>query len=170
MRFLVFAFALITATTMATAQKLPLKIEVRPLFGTTVPPYGCLPLKITIQNEGPSIDTTLVVSPSRFRAERLHLFPISLPTGSRKEIAALPFVMPNTMSVSVRLEGVRGIPEQTISISASDNIRLVVGVGDEIGGLEWLKHLNSKPSTSPRGAPIWRPGSPMPTEWVWAYC
>ncbi|MCS7191710.1 MAG: hypothetical protein NZ937_01840 [Armatimonadetes bacterium] len=170
MRFPTLIFALITVTTVSVAQRLPLKIEVRPPFGTTVPSYGCLPLKIIIQNEGPSIDATLVVSPSRIRAERLHLFPISLPTGSRKEITALPFVMPNTMSVSVRLEGVRGMPEQTISVSANDNVRLVVGVGDEIGGLEWLKHLNSKPSTSPRGAPVWRPGSPMPMEWVWAYC
>ena len=170
MRFLIFAFALLMPATTVTAQRLPLQIEVRPLFGTTVPPYGCLPLKIAIQNEGPSIDATLVVSPSRVQAERRHLFPLSLPTGSRKEILALPFIMPNTLSVSVRLEGVRGIQEQTISVSASDNVRLVIGVGDEIGGLEWLKQLNPQPSTSPGRAPVWRPGSPMPPEWVWAYC
>ncbi|MFN4180150.1 MAG: hypothetical protein ACK4I8_07530, partial [Armatimonadota bacterium] len=171
MKSLALVFALTTFASVATAQKLPLQIDIRPLFGTTVPPYGCLPLKITVQNEGPSVNATLVVSPSRFRAERLHLFPLSLPTGSRKEITSFPFVMSNTMSVSVRLEGVRGVPEQTISVTADENARLVVGVGDEIGGLEWLKQLNPQPpTTSPGRAPTWRPGSPMLPEWVWAYC
>lgn len=170
MKSLAFIFALTTFVSVATAQKLPLQIDIRPLFGTTIPPYGCLPLKITVQNEGLSVRATLVVSPSSFRAERLHLFPLSLSTGSRKEITSLPFVMSTTMSVSVRLEGVRGVPEQTISVTADENARLVVGVGDEIGGLEWLKHLNPQPSTSPRKAPTWRPGSPIPPNWVWAYC
>jgi hypothetical protein len=157
---------------LAAAQRLPIQIEVRPLFGTTVPPTSCLPLKIVVQNDGPSIDATLVVSPSRVRAERRHLFHLPLPTGSRKEIIALPFVLSNTMSISVRLDRVRGIPEQTISVTPNDNVRLVVAVGDEIGGLEWLRQLNPQPQSPPKPgpAPFLTSGATMPREWVWAYC
>lgn len=166
------AFLVAIVAAMGFAQKLPLRIEVRPLFGTTVPPYGCLPLKIVVQNDGPSVVTTLVVSPARIYAERRHLYPLPLPTGSKKEIIALPFVMANTMSVSVRLEGIRGIPEQTVSVTPSDSVRLVVAVGDEIGGLEWLRQLNPQPQIpSTPGRPLTRrPGSSLPVEWVWAYC
>lgn len=142
MRLGLFVTVLASFATLAAAQRLPVQIEVRPLFGTTVPPTSCLPLKIVVQNDGPSIEATLVVSPSRARAERRHLFPLPLPTGSRKEVIATPFVLSNTMSISVRLEGVRGIPEQTISVTPNDNVRLIVAVGDEIGGLEWLRQLN----------------------------
>jgi len=157
---------------LAFAQRLPVQVEVRPLFGTTVPPTACLPLKIVVQNDGPSIDATLVVSPSRVRAERRHLFPLPLPTGSRKEVIALPFVLSNTMSISVRLEGVRSIPEQTISVMPNDNVRLVVALGDEIGGLEWLRQLNPQPQPPPKSgpAPYWRPGATVQREWVWVYC
>jgi len=174
---LVLSLALVALASVAMAQRSPLQLEVRPLFGTTVPPYGCLPLKITVQNEGPPVEATLVVSPSRFRGERVHLFPLTLPTGSRKEIVALPFIMPDTMRVSVGLKGVRGVSEQTIPVFANPNARLVVGVGDEIGGLEWLKHLKPKSPTPPPRGPVAMPlppGSPapiiLPIEWVWAYC
>lgn len=167
-----FVTVLASFATLSAAQRLPVQIEVRPLFGTTVPPTACLPLKIVVQNDGPSIDATLVVSPSRVRAERRHLFPLPLPTGSRKEVIALPFVLSNTMSISVRLEGIRGIPEQTISVTPNDNVRLVVAVGDEIGGLEWLRQLNPQPQSPSKSgpAPYWRPGATVQREWVWAYC
>ena len=167
-----FVTVLASFATLAAAQRLPVQIEVRPLFGTTVPPTSCLPLKIVVQNDGPSIEATLVVSPSRVRAERRHLFPLPLPTGSRKEVIATPFVLSNTMSISVRLEGVRGIPEQTISVTPNDNVRLIVAVGDEIGGLEWLRQLNPQPQPPPKSgpAPYWHPRATVQREWVWAYC
>ena len=76
------------------------------------------------------------------------------------------------MSISVRLEGVRGIPDQTISVTPNDNVRLVVALGDEIGGLEWLRQLNPQPQPPPKSgpAPYWRPGATVQREWVWVYC
>lgn len=158
----------------AAGQRGLVEMEVRPLFGTTVPSYGCLPLKISIRNDGPSLDTTLVVEPARWRGMRRHLFPLPLPTGSRKEIVALPFVMSGTTTVSVRLEGVRPVLEKTLSVAPSESVRLVVAVGDEIGGLEWLQKLNPQPVTTPTlpraPTPIGPPGAPVPTEWRWVYC
>ncbi|MGQ9461806.1 MAG: hypothetical protein ACUVTP_02205 [Candidatus Fervidibacter sp.] len=160
---------------LAAAQRLPLQFEVRPLFGTTVPPDSCLPLKITVRNEGRSVDAVLVVSSSsQIRTGRRYLFPLSLPTGSKKEVVAFPFVSHNTMNISVRLEGVKGVTEQTIPVISSDDVRLVVAVGDEIGGLEWLRKLNPQPPplppSGPAPAPVWRPGTPIHNEWVWSYC
>lgn len=171
-RELVTFLAVAVIVELAAAQRLPLQFEVRPLFSTTVPPYGCLPLKITVRNEGRSVDAVLVVSSSRTRTERRYIFPLSLPTGSKKEVLAFPFVTRNTMSISVRLEGVKGVTEQTIPVISSDDVRLVVAVGDEIGGLEWLRKLNPQPLTpsGPGPAPVLRPGTPPPNEWVWAYC
>lgn len=171
-RDLVVFVAVAVIVELTAAQRLPLQFEVRPLFGTTVPPYGCLPLKITIRNEGHPVDAILVVSSSHIRTGRRYLFPLSLPTGSKKEVLAFPFVTHNTMNISFRLEGVKGVTEQTIPVISSDDVRLVVTVGDEIGGLEWLRKLNPQPSppSGPGPAPVWRPGTPIPNEWVWAYC
>ncbi len=169
MRTLSLPVAMAVLTTIGFAQRLPVQMEVRPLFGTTVPPYGCLPLKITLQNEGPSVEGMLVVEPSRWQAKRLHIFPVSLPTGSRKEVLALPFLLSNTMSVAVRLEGVRPtIEHPPLSVTPDENIRLVVAVGDEIGGLEWLQKLNPQPSAQPQ--PSWRPSGTFQPQWAWVYC
>lgn len=155
--------------TVATAQRSPVQMDVRPLFGLTVPPYGCLPLQITVQNDGPSVNATLVVEPSRWQAERRHFIPLPLPTGTRKTVVALPFVLPNSMSVKVRLDGVRPMPEHILPVTPNEFVRLAVVVGDEIGGLEFLHKLNrqvpSQPSR-PRPAP---PGLSSIT-WSWTYC
>lgn len=169
MRTLSLLIAMAALTVTAASQRLPLQMEVRPLFGTTIPPYGCSPLKIILQNEGPSLEGTLVVEPSRWQAKRLHIFSVSLPTGSRKEILALPFILSNTMSVAVRLEGIRPpIEHPPLSVTPDENIRLAVAVGDEIGGLEWLNKLNPQLSKQPQ--PSWRPSGPIQIQWAWAYC
>jgi hypothetical protein len=144
---------LLLAATLSWAQRTPVQMDVRPIFGTTVPPYGCLPLRITIQNDGPSVDATLVVEPSRWQAERRHLIPLPLPTGTHKEVIALPFILPNTMSVRVWLEGVRPTIEQTLSVTPDENARVVVAVGDEIGGLEFLHRLNPQQQNPPSSCP-----------------
>ena len=162
MRFVIAV--LLLAATLSWAQRTPVQMDVRPIFGTTVPPYGCLPLRITIQNDGPSVDATLVVEPSRWQAERRHLIPLPLPTGTRKEVIALPFILPNTMSVRVWLEGVRPTIEQTLSVTPDENARVVVAVGDEIGGLEFLHRLNPQQQNPPSPAPQ------LPSIWSWTYC
>lgn len=155
---------LLLAVTLSWAQRAPVQMDVRPLFGTTVPPYGCLPLRVTLQNDGPSVDATLVVEPSRWQAERRHLIPLPLPTGTRKEVFVFPFVLPDTMSVRLWLEGVRPTIEQTLSVTPGENARLVVVIGDEIGGLEFLHRLNLRQQTQPSPAPQ------LPSAWLWAYC
>jgi len=155
---------LLLAVTLSWAQRTPAQMDVRPIFGTTVPPYGCLPLRIIVQNDGPSVDATLVVEPSRWQAERRHLIPLPLPTGTRKEVIALPFILPNTMSVRVWLEGFRPTVEQTLSVTPDENARVVVAVGDEIGGLEFLHRLNPQQQNPPSPAP-----QPL-FIWSWTYC
>lgn len=162
MRALSTFATILLLTAIAIAQRLPVLMEVRPLFGTTVPPFGCLPLKISLQNEGPSVQTTLSVVP--LGAGRTHLFPLTLPSGSRKEILALPFVLHDTMSVEIGLTEVRPPIKQTLPVTPSEYARLVVGIGDEIGGLEFLRALNPKPTTQPAHLRAYT------LEWVWAYC
>ncbi len=153
----------------AIAQPHLLQVEVKPLFGTTVPPFGCLPLKITVQNRGPSVETAIVVTVERWQGRREYVFPLSLPTGSRKEVLALPFITMNVMRVSVQLRGLRGIPPETLQVSQSEIARVVVGVGDEIGGLEWLRQLTPQQPT-PSRPPIPTRHSGPPEEWLSAYC
>ncbi len=173
MRYWLLAVSVFGLTALAGAQRRLVEMEVRPLFGTAMPPFGCLPLKITAQNNGPSVDATLVVSVNRLRGDREHVFPLPLPTGSRKEFLALPFVLSDTTGITVQLRGVREVLKQTISVFPSNQIRLVVGLGDEMGGLEWLRHLNPQQPTTSSPVPmppVGRPGSLAPIEWVWAYC
>ncbi|MBI3921683.1 MAG: hypothetical protein HY318_09720, partial [Armatimonadetes bacterium] len=146
------------------------KLDVIPLFGTTVPPMGCLPLAVRLQNEGPSAQATLIVDASSgYGAARRHLFPVSLPAGSQKEILTFPFLQNGSSAVTIQLIGVRPALETVFPVTSQDNARVVVGIGDEIGGLEFIRTLNATPPTTP-GKSGWVPPSYGTPEWFWSYC
>lgn len=116
----------------------------------------------------------LTVESLRQRSKYLYIFPISLPAGSRKEITAVPFISANTFFIKVKLRGANFHLEDSISIMPINGVRLIVAVGDEIGGLEWLRKLNSRsnmpsPAAGPPSLPVVGPPS-LPESWSWAYC
>lgn len=146
------------------------RMGVVPLFGTTAPPFGCLPLKVRLQNLGPSAEALLTVDASPgFGGERSYLYPVSLPSGSQKEILALPFIQYGAYSLTLTLTGVRPALQSFLSVNALNTARVVVGVGDDIGGLEFLRTLNATPTRSP-GKGNWVPPGQGGPEWSWAYC
>ncbi|MCS7254100.1 MAG: hypothetical protein RMK18_09760 [Armatimonadota bacterium] len=143
MRLLIMVIVEVLLMAIAVAQRSPIQMKVYPLFGTTVPPGSFLPLKIVVQNNGPSVDGRLVVESSQLQTDYLYIFPVSLPSGSRKEIVATPFVSQTAMSIKVSLRGVGFRVEDLIPVIPDDTAKLIVAVGDEIGGLEWLHKIKS---------------------------
>lgn len=187
-RVLTVVFVVIGINMRGLGQREWVKMDVRPLFGTSVLPYSCVPLKIRLRNEGPSVKGKLVVNVMRPNIQRLYLFPLTLPTGTVKELLALPFTTPDTMSITVRLEGVRHPLERLLPLTVDETIRVVIGLGDEVGGLEFLRELRPKvskpnPPFSPSVTlppfvhphPIAKPFSLPPVakpsfKWELAYC
>lgn len=118
------------------------ELEVQPLFGTHFSDRGAFPLLVTLQNKGASLRGVLVTEIADYRRSRRYLYPLDLPSGSRKQVVVTPTLPPYTYQVVVRLETPRPIAQTEVQLNPmGESSILVVGIGDEIGGLGFLNRF-----------------------------
>jgi len=124
----------------------PVELVVQPLFGNRPSLNGALPLMIEVRNRSGNMQGVISVVQDSFNYQREYLYPIELPTGARKQLIACPIVAGYGGSVTVRFLARGVVVEsivQTTPIGEEDS--LVVGVGDAIGGLPFLRTLKTRP-------------------------
>jgi hypothetical protein len=95
------------------------------------------PILVRLKNTGNPIEGQICVSPERFGTRRTYNYPISLPTGSYKEIIVTPRTQNSVGRVKISLEAPRTIAEAEVETGyRGTNARMIVSIGDEIGGLQ----------------------------------
>lgn len=124
----------------------PVELVVQPLFGNSPSLNGALPLRIELRNRGGNLQGVVSVVQEDFRQQREYLYPIELPAGARKQLIACPILTGYSENLVVRFIA-RGV-----SVEARPNFtprgeedNLVVGIGDAIGGLQFLRTLKTRP-------------------------
>lgn len=124
----------------------PVELVVQPLFGNKPSLNGAFPLLIEVRNRSGNMQGVISVAQEGFSYQREYLYPIELPAGARKQLIACPLVEGFGGTVIVRFIA-RGIAvearQQMLPIGQEDS--LVVGVGDAIGGLQFLRNLKTRP-------------------------
>lgn len=116
------------------------ELSAKPLFGGLSREEATIPLQITLENQGIGVQGALVVSLEGFRTNRRYVYPIELPSGSRKQILAYPYTSQYVSQAKVTYEvNFRVLKETTVPmIALFDDKELLVAVSDEIGGLGFL--------------------------------
>ncbi|MCS7065803.1 MAG: DUF4350 domain-containing protein, partial [Fimbriimonadales bacterium] len=124
----------------------PVELVVQPLFGDKPSLNGAFPLKIAVRNRGGNMQGVLSVALEGFSYQREYLYPIELPAGTHKQLIACPLIEDFGGNVTVRFlaRGVTVEARQQVSPIGSED-SLVVGVGDAIGGLQFLRNLKTRP-------------------------
>ncbi len=125
----------------------PVELVVQPLFGNKPSLNGALPLMIEVRNRTGNMQGVISIAQEGFSYQREYLYPIELPAGARKRLIACPMIESwgsTNLIVRFMARGVTvEVPQPISLIGESDN--LVVGVGDAIGGLQFLRTLKTRP-------------------------
>ncbi|GBC91690.1 hypothetical protein HRbin15_00145 [bacterium HR15] len=122
------------------------ELIVQPLFGNKPSLNGAFPLRIEVRNRSGNMRGVISVAQEGFNYQREYLYPIELPAGARKQLIACPLIEGYGGTVIVRFVA-RGVTvearQSVMPIGNEDS--LVVGVGDAIGGLQFLRNLRTRP-------------------------
>jgi hypothetical protein len=122
------------------------ELMVQPLFGDKPSINGALPLLIELRNRGGNVQGRVSVLLDTYYYSREYVYPIELPAGARKQLIACPILGQYSANVLVRFQGGGSQVEMRVQITpVSESDNLVVGVGDAIGGLQFLRTLNTRP-------------------------
>ncbi len=130
----------------ARAAQDPVSIQGEPCF-TGMNPNGVTPLLITLKNVGPGLDSASVIVRSESgngAAHRYEYGPISLPTGSVKQLVAYPALESYVQGVTVSLVGrfrTRQAPVLGLLRGGGGDGRQVGYIGDRVGGLASVRSL-----------------------------
>ncbi|MEN3002262.1 MAG: hypothetical protein ABDI19_10545 [Armatimonadota bacterium] len=149
----------------------PVELVVQPLFGDKPSLNGAFPLRIEVRNRGGNMQGVLSVALEEFNYQREYLYPIELPAGARKQVIACPLIENYVGNVIVRFiaRGVMVEARQQVSpINVEDS--LVVGVGDAIGGLQFLRSLKTRPRAQVSNRYYYSPSQPQEGTYEVAYC
>ena len=84
----------------------PVTIQADSSFANMAPRGGVYPVMVTLHNSGPSADGALVVKSDAFSDTlRTYAYPVSLPTGTDKEIAVYPAVNAYSDKIDLSFDG-----------------------------------------------------------------
>ncbi len=124
----------------------PVELRVEPLFGNSPSLNGALPLRIELRNRGGNMRGIISVVQEDFQQQREYLYPIELPAGARKQLIACPILTGYNTNLVVRFvaRGVAVEVRPNITPRGEED-NLVVGIGDAIGGLQFLRTLKTRP-------------------------
>jgi hypothetical protein len=124
----------------------PVELVVQPLFGSSPSLNGALPLRIELRNRSGNMQGVVSVVQNDFQRQREYLYPIELPAGARKQLIACPILTGYSTDVVVRFVA-RGVSVETRPnlTPRGEEDSLVVGIGDAIGGLQFLRTLKTRP-------------------------
>ncbi len=128
----------------------PVELLVQPLFGNRPSINGALPLLIEVRNRSGNLRGVVSVAQEGFSYQREYRYPLELPAGGRKRLIACPIVGGfGSFNIVVRFSapGVSVEAQQPLSPIGEED-RLVVGVGDAIGGMQFLRTIKIRPRVS----------------------
>lgn len=138
----------------AWAQRPPsVVIDARSCFEGMSPRGGVYPLLVSVQNRGASVDGALTVHSDNYSdALRSYDYPVSLPTGTTKQLIVYPVVNNYTFQVSLSFDG--NARSQDINLPLQGRQGWQVGlIGDEVGALAVLRM--ARKGDSPSGQPVY---------------
>lgn len=102
-------------------------------------PRGVFPLVVSIENHGASADGALKVhSLSYTDSLRSYAYPVSLPSGTRKQIIVYPDLNGYTDQISVSFDGSARSQDVTLAVPYRQGTQIGL-IGDEVGSLTMLR-------------------------------
>jgi hypothetical protein len=146
---------LLMALPVAALADAPVSITPMASFSGMSPRGGVYPITVTLHNAGGSADGALIVQSESYSSVlRTYVYPVSLPTGTDKEIVVYPLVTADTNAVDFSFQGNSHADKVNLPVNFTEG-RQVGMIGDEPGALATLKQqppTSSQPS-QPYGTP-----------------
>ncbi len=112
-----------------TAQSSGIKMQVEPHFSGHFKFGEWLPLRVTLENDGPPLRAELRADTTEAGGQTAYIAPVELPTGARKRITL--YVMPPSFAQAVRvrlMDQDRELAAQSVKVSVERNINYLVGI------------------------------------------
>ena len=137
----------------------PVTIEAESCFANMAPRGGVYPLVVSLHNSGPSSDGALVVKSEAFSdVLRTYAYPVTLPTGTNKEIIVYPAVNSYTEKIDLSFTGSARAKDVALAVLSRDGMQVGM-IGDEVGALSALRRARPHPSAGAHKRP--QPATPF---------
>ncbi len=123
----------------------PITIEAESCFANMAPRGGVYPVVVTLHNSGASSDGALVVKSEAFSdVLRTYAYPVSLPTGTDKQILVYPAINPYTEKIDFSFAGPARAKDVALALLSRDGMQVGM-IGDEVGALSALRLARAQP-------------------------
>ena len=114
---------------------------------------GVYPIVVTISNGGPAVDGNIAVDANSYNGSHRYMYPISLPSGSTKQVITYPDLSQGADQIKVSFDGAHSssFPAVTVPLQYGDssNTRSIGLIGDKIGGMAAMREINADAGYNP---------------------
>jgi len=136
-RFCTWLLLLLPCVAMADS---PVTITPAACFEDMAPRGGVYPLAVSLHNSGASADGALIVRSESYSSMlRTYAYPVSLPTGTDKEIIVYPSIGPDAFQIDFSFEGNSHADKEQFRVESSREGMQIGMIGDEPGALSSLR-------------------------------
>ncbi len=146
-----FWFGLLLLLPCAARSDDPVTIGAENCFANMAPRGGVCPVVVSLHNSGPSADGNLIVKGESYsNVLRSYAYPVSLPTGTDKQIIVYPAVSTDSDRIDFSFDGSARAKDVFLPLLYRDGMQVGL-IGDEVGALTALRYRPSQNKSSTSG-------------------